>query len=51
MSIARGDYNLITIRGLAYALHKLSLPDVLKESWRIHNIQFVQKLWEVPLDL
>lgn len=43
------DYHFTVILLLAYALSQLCLPDVLEESWRIHHIQFIQKLWEVPL--
>ena len=44
-------YYYLTMFGVSfYALGQWVLPDVLEESWCIHYIQFVQKLWEVPLD-
>ena len=35
---------------MANALYQVVLPDILEESWSIHDIQSIQKLWEVPLD-
>ena len=45
------DYYLAEVCGLAYALHQLTIPNILEESWGIYYVQLVQKLREVPLDL